>query len=257
MDEDELDPEMRDTLRARLAKKTRKSYEDTLTRFFRFLFDNLDDHQGIFQENFLLRIGVAAAEDSARRTARGQPCKSRPSFNAEARRTIKNIRPEDPETHPICFEKLSFVVFARWLKTFRKSVKRSRGDAEPDVLAFDADVLDGGDATSTITVRLSASAYDNACSSLAFLFVECDCSKDYSPVSKNLWRKITLYKKGCRRESAKECSDLGLRTAEGKDPLPLACLIYLCKFLHRSKDPEHVAALLFLLRMPMLTCLVY
>ena len=64
MDEDELDPEMRDTLRARLAKKTRKSYEDTLTRFFRFLFDNLDDHQGIFQENFLLCLGVAAAEDS-------------------------------------------------------------------------------------------------------------------------------------------------------------------------------------------------
>ena len=64
MDEDELDPEMRDTLQARLAKKTCKSYEDTLTRFFRFLFDNLNDHQGIFQENFLLRLGVAAAEDS-------------------------------------------------------------------------------------------------------------------------------------------------------------------------------------------------
>ena len=64
MYEDELDPEMRDTLRARLAKKTRKLYEDTLTRFFRFLFDNLDDHQSIFQENFVLRLGVAAAKDS-------------------------------------------------------------------------------------------------------------------------------------------------------------------------------------------------
>ncbi len=49
MDEDELDPKMQDTLWARLAKKTRKSYEDTLTCFFRFLFDNLDDHQGICQ----------------------------------------------------------------------------------------------------------------------------------------------------------------------------------------------------------------
>ncbi len=29
------------------------------------------------------------------------------------------------------------------------------------MLAFDADVLDGGDATSTITVHLSASAYDD------------------------------------------------------------------------------------------------
>jgi hypothetical protein len=126
-------------------------------------------------------------------------------------------------------------------------VKRSCGDAEPDVLAFDADVLDGRDSTSTITVHLSASAYDNACSSLAFLFVEFDCSKDHCHVSKNLWRKTTLYKKGCSGESAKECSDLGLRTAEGKDPLLLTCLIYLCKFFHRSKDPEHVAALLFLL----------
>ncbi len=58
-------------------------------------------------------------------------------------------------------------------------MKQSHGDAEPAVLEFDADVLDGGDATSTITVCLSASAYDNACYSLAFLFVECDCSKDH------------------------------------------------------------------------------
>ena len=36
MDEDELDPEMQDTLRARLAKKTHKSYEDTLTVFSAF-----------------------------------------------------------------------------------------------------------------------------------------------------------------------------------------------------------------------------
>ena len=72
MDEDELDPEMQDTLRARLAKKTCKSYEDTLTRFFRFLFDNLQDHQGIFEENFLRHLGVAAAKDSKQYTAWGQ-----------------------------------------------------------------------------------------------------------------------------------------------------------------------------------------
>ena len=35
--------------------------------------------------------------------------------------------------------------------------------------------------------------------------------------------------------------------SEGKDPMPIAALIYLCEILHNSKDPEHVAALFFLL----------
>ena len=40
---------------------------------------------------------------------------------------------------------------------------------------------------------------------------------------------------------------MGLCTAEGKDPLPVKCLQYLAEVLHRSKEPEHIAALFFLL----------
>jgi hypothetical protein len=72
-------------------------------------------------------------------------------------------------------------------------------------------------------------------------------SKDATPVTKYSWRKISLYKKVCRHLSAQERKDHGLHISEGKDQLPLPALIYLCKELHKSNDPEHVAALLFLL----------
>ena len=71
--------------------------------------------------------------------------------------------------------------------------------------------------------------------------------KNSTAVTKNLWRTIGLYKKGCRCASARERRALGLCMSEGKDPMPIAALIYLCEILHNSKDPEPVAALLFLL----------
>jgi hypothetical protein len=84
-------------------------------------------------------------------------------------------------------------------------------------------------------------------SALAFLFVECETDKIASEVSKNLWKKVSLYKKGCRRANARERQELGLRTTKGKDPMPLAALVYLCQILVKSPDPEHLDAQFFLL----------
>ena len=58
---------------------------------------------------------------------------------------------------------------------------------------------------------------------------------------------VGLYKKGHCCASARERHALGLCTSEGKDPIPITALLYLCETLHNSKDPEHVAALFFLL----------
>ena len=77
-------------------------------------------------------------------------------------------------------------------------------------------------------VHLTSGVCDNACSALSFLFVECDMDKNSTEVSKNVWCKFGLYKKGCHHASARERQALGLCTSEGKDPMPIVALIYLC-----------------------------
>jgi len=54
-----------------------------------------------------------------------------------------------------------------------------------------------------------------------------------------------MYKKGTRHKGARERQALGLRTTEGKDPIPLAAHTHLASILNWSNDPEHVAAHLF------------
>jgi hypothetical protein len=116
------------------------------------------------------------------------------------------IVPDDESTHPLDLSAINFKAFSEYLKTFKKSVKRTRPQDDENLVISE-----------TVTVRLSAGAYDNACSALAFLFVECDIDKNATNSTKDLWRKIGLYKKGCRRRTAQERQSLGLRTQEGKE----------------------------------------
>jgi hypothetical protein len=53
---------------------------------------------------------------------------------------------------------------------------------------------------------------------------------------------------GCHKErsQAEERVVYGLRQTEGKDPIPFAAYEYLCHVLNKSKDPQHIAAHLFL-----------
>ena len=96
-----------------------------------------------------------------------------------------------------------------------------------------------------IHIRLSASSFDSACSSLAHLYH--DCHIDREVVSKDLWKKLNTYKKGSRREAARERKKLGLSMTEGKKHLPFAAYRYLANILFTSASPEHVPAHTFLL----------
>ena len=98
-----------------------------------------------------------------------------------------------------------------------------------------------------ITIRLKPLSYDGVQSSLAHLYFECDFECNYNDITKDLWKKIGAFKKGNRQKGAKERQNLGLCVSEGKDLIPLQAYIHLAMLLHKSDDPEHIAAHLFLL----------
>jgi hypothetical protein len=98
-----------------------------------------------------------------------------------------------------------------------------------------------------VTIRLGPGSYAVACASLSHLFTECGLDKEFCENSRYLWKNLSLYNKGAQRTGARERHALGMRTVEGKDPIPLAAYTYLANVLIKSDDPEHVAAHLFLL----------
>jgi hypothetical protein len=104
-----------------------------------------------------------------------------------------------------------------------------------------------GEQAATVTIRLGPGSYAAACASLSHLFTECGLDKEFCENSRYLWKNLSLYNKGARRTGARERHALGMRTVEGKDPIPLAAYTYLANVLIKSDDPEHVAAHLFLL----------
>ena len=72
-------------------------------------------------------------------------------------------------------------------------------------------------------------------------------SQTENVTTKDLWTRISLYKKGARRKGATERKRLGLAATEGKKPLPIRAYKYMAKILFESDKPEHIAAHLFLL----------
>ena len=135
--------------------------------------------------------------------------------------------------------KLDFRVFSRYLATFKKIIQKKKYGDQDGVEDRNV-VMD----TEDIHIRLSASSFDSSCSSLAHLYH--DCHIDREVVSKELWRKLGTYKKGSRREAARERKKLGLSMTEGKKHLPFAAYRYLAGILFTSASPEHVPAHTFL-----------
>ena len=82
-----------------------------------------------------------------------------------SRRQFKKLHPEDPTTHPLDFNLLTFHVFSGFLKTFKQSIKRSRTTDQHVVV------------NENVMVCLTAGVYHNACSASSFLFVKCDMDK--------------------------------------------------------------------------------
>ncbi len=147
------------------------------------------------------------------------------------------IDPMDESTFPIKFEEFSFNIFAAFLKTFKKTVtKRSRHSDDATTVVI-----------TTMNICLGVGSFSDACSALAFLFVECGIEKDATQNSKDLWRKISLYMQGACRTVAREHQALGLCMIEGKDLMPFPAYVKLASILAQSPDPEQVVAHLFLL----------
>jgi hypothetical protein len=251
-----MDEDTRNVMRASKADKTRGNYEDAISRLFRFLFDKSSDHPGIINPDLMGRMTVANDEDRTRRTKKNKPSKMRTSINDCVKDAIRGVRPEDPQTFPLDFDKLTFHVYTSFLKTFSKSVTTKRGATDDDVMLatnetedFDDDEFDsdGEERTHFVKIRLGPGSYSTARSALAFLYSECGVSRDLSSNTKYLWRQLPIYQKGCARTSATEREALGLRTLEGKDPIPFAAYEHLARILFMSKDPEHIAVHLFLL----------
>eukprot|EP00956_Cyclotella_meneghiniana_P031529 scaffold83065_cov68-Cyclotella_meneghiniana.AAC.1 len=148
------------------------------------------------------------------------------------RDSFQTIDPADPSTHHITLEQLEFKTLAHFLSTL------SRRSPKPPSKAM----------AKTLCCHISPETTPvNVTSSLANLFKECKVARDVNEtVKKDLWATVAIYKKGAARDAAKQKKQYGLRTSEGKDPMPFAAYEHLCHILHQSRDPQHIAAHLFL-----------
>ena len=214
-----------------------------IIRLFRYLQDNDELYPGVLSRALIADLREADSQNSQKRTMKGAPSKRQDASKKVVVNAIKSIDSQDPSTFPINFDNLTFNCFAGFLKTFKKTVvKRSRHTPSAEQDEEITTVV-----TSSVTIHLGAGSFSAACSALAFVFTECGIEKDGTPVAKHLWKQIALYMKGTRRTGARERQALGLRTIEGKDPMPFVAYVRLASILARSLDPEHVAAHLFLL----------
>ena len=219
------DAETANILQGRIADRSRSIYESGSVKFMVWLHDTASSHPNILSPQLLDRMKSAHLEDQQRQTKGGKPSTSRSSIRAAARASIHGIVAEDTETHPLNFADLTFLVFSRYLSTFKKAIKE-RGEDSP-------------------TIRLSKASFDGACSALSFLFHECGVRRDVGN-SKVLWTKLGTYKRGSSRRGAQERKKLGVSTVEGKKHLPFKAYKKLAEILFKSDNPEHVVAHSFL-----------
>ena len=182
------DAETADILQGRIADRSRSNYEGGSIKFMLWLHDS-GSHANLLSPQLLDRMKSAHLEDQQRRTKKGKPSTSRSSIRAVARASIRGIVTEDTETHPIILTNLTFVVFSRYLSTFKKTIKQR--DRSP-------------------IIRLSRASFDGAFSALSFIFLECGVQKDEG-ISKELWTKLGAYKRGSSRRGAQERKKLGVR----------------------------------------------
>ena len=225
-----VDDETRAVMQSRVGEKARDTYERGNIKFLVWLFDNHEDYSALLKPRLLEELKAQHEIDQGRTTAAGRPCKLRDYVRNTCREWLRKAVPGRPETHPIELADLEFVVFARFLATFKKQVAKRP--------------LGGGAEGGTVAIRLGASAFGGACSSLSHLYLECGLDKTL--VSKKLWSLISVYNKGSNRTAAKERKNLGLSTVEGKKHLPFAAYRLLAKILFESEKAEHIHAHTFL-----------
>ena len=224
----EADTETRQIMQSRVNPSVREKYESQNIKFMLWLFDSHNDHRQFLAPALLEALPAAHEKDLERRTESGAPSKKRDHVRDTCRAWLQQVDSQRPDTYPIKLKELTYTVYARYLNTFKKRVKKR--DAE------------GG----FVLVRLSPSAFDGAISALSHLFTECGLAKTVSAESKNLWTQLATYKQGSRRTAASEKKKLGLSAVEGKKHLPFAAYRKLATILFEGQDSAYVAAHAFL-----------
>jgi hypothetical protein len=239
-----LDNDTAGVMEMRVAPSTRSGYLGRNITFMVWLFDRRLKYDAILEPTLLPKLEDAYNLDRIIRTKKGKQSKKREHLRNVCRESLVSIVQSNEATVPVKLEKLSFEIFSRYLGSFKKTVKTKKPTP-----------TDGEDADAAVTiavqgeaeVRLAPSSYDGACSALAHLFIESFISRDENEVTKDLWTRLSRYKKGMRRKGAQQKGELGLSLAEGKKPLPFVAYKLLAKILFESDKPEHVAAHTFLI----------
>jgi len=118
-------------------------------------------HPDIIPFHMLQRMDAAQTTDAARRTGSGRKSNSRKSLRDLCRKLLRSINPEDPSSRPVKLDLLTFKIFARFLSTFKKSVKkRKRISADNMNIEYEE-----------VQIRLGISSFDGACSALSHLYL--------------------------------------------------------------------------------------
>ena len=242
MDDDEIDADIQHVLQSRIADKTRKNYNDYSIRLLMFLFDHAVKFEGLIPPSILEALQVAQEKDINTLTRSGRPSKKRLNVRQVAREAFESIQEADASTHPIVLEKMTFRTLGHFFSTFNKRYTRTTVEGQTRVVPFQQ----GDNLEDVVYVRLHKSSYDGVTSALANLHTECRVPRDVNPEVKKMWETLSIYKKGTTRDGAKQRKKLGLRHSEGKDKMPFAAFVHLAEILHRSDNPEHIGAHLFL-----------
>ena len=88
-------------------------------------FDNLKKYPNLLEPTIASQMEAARAKDSQRRTKNGQPSKSKENIRAACRKVLRAINSAVVNKIPIKLEKLHFKIYARFLSTFKKTIKKS------------------------------------------------------------------------------------------------------------------------------------
>ena len=203
---DDIDFETAAVIKQQVETSTRDGYERRNINFMICFFDNLKIYPNPLEPTIDSQMEATRSKDSQRRTKNVRPCKSRESIRATRRKVLRAINSGVVNTIPIKLEKLNFKDYARFLSTFKKTVKK-RNIVGTIVVS-----------NSSFKIRLRPSSYDASFSALSHPYLECGIYKEKT--SKELWTQLLSYKKGTRRLAIKESKQLGLAAIEGKNPLP-------------------------------------
>jgi hypothetical protein len=144
--------------------------------------------------------------------------------------SIEAISASDTTTHPLFLEQLDFCTLAHFLHTFSKPYTRTT-NAAGNVTVVPVQAGDNPDNIIRVCLHQSPTM---VLPPLSSIFSPSVALHKTSIPLKRLWEMVAIYKKGSTRVGAKQKKELGLRSNEGKDPLPFEAYCYLCNVLHKS-----------------------